>query len=59
MLAFSIIRAMSKPDVRNQLKILEPVRQVALMMEAASISQTSVNFYQTTWRSNPEDSYLH
>jgi hypothetical protein len=28
------------------------------MMEAASTSETSVNFYQTTWRNNPEDSHL-
>jgi hypothetical protein len=31
----------------------------ALMMEAASTFQTSVNFYQTTRRNNPEDSHLH
>jgi hypothetical protein len=31
----------------------------ALMMEAASTSETSVNFYQTTRRLNPEDSPLH
>jgi hypothetical protein len=31
---------------------------IALMMEAASISETSVNFYQTTQRYNPEDSHL-
>jgi hypothetical protein len=30
-----------------------------LMMEAASISETLVNFYQTTRRNNPEDSHLH
>jgi hypothetical protein len=30
-----------------------------LMTEAASISETSVNFYQTTRRYNPEDSHLH
>jgi hypothetical protein len=30
--------------------------QDALMMEAASISETSVNFYQTTRRNIPEDS---
>jgi hypothetical protein len=30
-----------------------------LMMEAASTSKTSVNFYQTTRRNNPEDSNLH
>jgi hypothetical protein len=29
-----------------------------LMMEAASISETSVNFYQTTHRNIPEDSHL-
>jgi hypothetical protein len=28
------------------------------MMEAASTSETSINFYQTTRRS-PEDSHLH
>jgi hypothetical protein len=29
------------------------------MIEAASTSKTSVNFYQTTWRNIPEDSHLH
>jgi hypothetical protein len=29
------------------------------MMEAASTSETSVNFYQTTRRNNPQDSHLH
>jgi hypothetical protein len=29
------------------------------MEEAASTSETSVNFYQTTWRNNPEDSHLN
>jgi hypothetical protein len=28
------------------------------MMDAASTSETLVNFYQTTWRYNPEDSHL-
>jgi hypothetical protein len=31
----------------------------ALKMEAASTSETLVNFYQTTLRNNPEDSHLH
>jgi hypothetical protein len=31
---------------------------IALMMEAASTSETLVNFYQTTRRHNPEDSHL-
>jgi hypothetical protein len=29
------------------------------MMEAASISETLVNVYQTTGRNNPEDSHFH
>jgi hypothetical protein len=29
------------------------------MMETGSTSETSVNFYQTTRRNNPEDSHLH
>jgi hypothetical protein len=33
-------------------------RLIALMMEAARTSETLVNFYQTTWRYNPEDIYL-
>jgi hypothetical protein len=31
----------------------------ALMMEAASTSETSVNFYKTTRRNIPEDSHIH
>jgi hypothetical protein len=29
------------------------------MMGAANTSETSVSFYQTTRRNNPEDSHLH
>jgi hypothetical protein len=29
------------------------------MMEAARTPETLVNFYQTIWRYNPEDSHLH
>jgi hypothetical protein len=32
---------------------------IALMLEAVSTSETSVNLYQTSRRNNPEDSYLH
>jgi hypothetical protein len=32
---------------------------MALMMEAASTSETLVSFYQTTRRNNTEDSHLH
>jgi hypothetical protein len=31
---------------------------IALMMEAASTSETSVNVYQTARRNNPEDSHF-
>jgi hypothetical protein len=33
-------------------------RLITLMMEAASTSETSADFYQTTRRNNPEDSHL-
>jgi hypothetical protein len=32
---------------------------IALIMEAVSTSETSVNFYHTTRHNNPEDSHLH
>jgi hypothetical protein len=32
---------------------------IALMMESEGTSDTSVNFYQTTGRNNPEDSHLY
>jgi hypothetical protein len=31
----------------------------ALMMDAESTSESSVRFYQTTWRNVPEDSHLY
>jgi hypothetical protein len=31
---------------------------IALMIEVASTSETLVNFYQTTWSNNPEDSHF-
>jgi hypothetical protein len=35
------------------------VSAITLMMEAVSTSESSVNFYQTTRRSNSENSQLH
>jgi hypothetical protein len=32
---------------------------IAFVMEIVSISETSLNFYQTTWRNIPEDSNFH
>jgi hypothetical protein len=34
-------------------------RKIALMTEAASTSETSINVYQTERRNNPEDYYLN
>jgi hypothetical protein len=39
--------------------MLRRVALIALMMEEASTSETSVNFYQTTLFNIPEDSHLH
>jgi hypothetical protein len=47
-LAASIFRAMNKPRARN--RFLARGLLIALNMKAASTSETSVNFYQTTLR---------
>jgi hypothetical protein len=38
--------------------VVAPWSAIILMIEAANTPETSVNFYQTTWRNNPEDSHL-
>jgi hypothetical protein len=38
-------------------EVYRPV--IALMMETSSTSETSVNFYQSIRRNNPQDSHLH
>jgi hypothetical protein len=38
--------------------VVVPCSHIAMMMEAAGTSETLVNFYQTTWHYNPEDSHL-
>jgi hypothetical protein len=35
------------------------IRTIAPMMEGIRTSETSVNFYPTTWRNIPEDSHFH
>jgi hypothetical protein len=42
----------------SEVLIASIIRKMNLMMEAASTSQTSVKFYQTTRRNIPEDSHL-
>jgi hypothetical protein len=41
------------------MSLLPPSSGIALMMEASSTSEMSVNFYQTALRYNPEDSHLY
>jgi hypothetical protein len=38
--------------------LLPPSTLIALLLEAASTSETSVNFYETTRRYIPEDSHI-
>jgi hypothetical protein len=54
-LSASIIMAIGKPGAKKCVEIQEQ----ALMIEAASTSETSVNFYQATGRNIPDDSHLH
>jgi hypothetical protein len=54
MAVFWIVVPCSIVEVYRRLR-----RLIALMMEAASTSETSVNFCRTIWRNNPEDSHLH
>jgi hypothetical protein len=56
MIAASVIRALSKP--REIPAALAHALLIALMMEAASVSKTLVNFYQITRRNIPEDRLL-
>jgi hypothetical protein len=38
--------------------VFRAVAIIALIMENARTSETPVNFYQTSWRNNPEESHL-
>jgi hypothetical protein len=42
----------------SHLKHISLIEMIALMMEVAGTSETSVHFCQTTRRNNPEDSHL-
>jgi hypothetical protein len=39
--------------------VVSYIRAIALMMEAASTSETSVNFYKNSQRNNSKDRPLH
>jgi hypothetical protein len=40
-------------------EVLATTSIIVLMVEAASTSETSMNFHQVTLRNNPKDSHLH
>jgi hypothetical protein len=46
-------------EQKNGSSIASTNRVIALMMEIVSTSETLVNFYQTTWHYNSEDSRFH
>jgi hypothetical protein len=48
-----------RPPSNHLRWLLQPQKKNPEMMEAASTSEMSVNFYQTTRRNNPEVSHLH
>jgi hypothetical protein len=59
---FSHLRASGyhrKHSTNVRFQVLTAARAIALMMEAARSSETSVNFYQTPRRNNPKDNHLH
>jgi hypothetical protein len=58
-LAASIIRAMMEAASTLKRRSTYIRLHGATLMEAAVTSETSVNFYQTTRRNNPEDIHLH
>jgi hypothetical protein len=45
-------------DLNNRLQYRSERAGTHLPDEVANTSETSVNFYQTTWRNIPEDSHL-
>jgi hypothetical protein len=56
---FWVVAQCSLVEIDHVSEALTAFVIIDLMTEALSISETSVNFYQTTWRNNPKDSHLH
>jgi hypothetical protein len=44
---------------QEQANVSDVCTAIALMMEAISTSETSVNFYDTTQRNSPDGCHLH
>jgi hypothetical protein len=58
MAVFWVVAPCSLVEVYEVLDASNIRAMIALMMETERTSETLVNFYQTTWRYNPEDSHL-
>jgi hypothetical protein len=55
---YYLVRLQVLTAASMKMAVFWDVAPCSLMTEAASASETSVNFYQTTWRNIPEDRYL-
>jgi hypothetical protein len=55
---FILVRFLVLTMASMKMTVFWDVPLIDLMMEAASTSKTSLNFYQTTRRNTPEDSHL-
>jgi hypothetical protein len=59
MTVFWVVAPCSLVEVYGRFRGASIIKAIVLMMDAARTSVTSVNFYQTTRRNNPEHSHLH
>jgi uncharacterized protein YjiK len=57
MAVFWVAKKRTPVQVYQRSEVLDS--SILLMMDASRTSETSVNFYQTTRRYNPENSYPH
>jgi hypothetical protein len=55
-IVWQILTDVSEECTASIIRMLDDVGNKLLIMEAGNTSETLVNFYETTWRNNPEDS---
>jgi hypothetical protein len=59
MAVFRVVAPCGLVEVNRRFRGCFTIRASAQLIEAASISETSVKFYQATRRNNPEGGQLH
>jgi hypothetical protein len=59
MTVFSDVAPCTWYNITDVSEVLATSIIIAMVMESASTSETSVNFYRTTRRNIPQDSHLH